>query len=113
MEFFFWFNDLMIPIMMIAIGYWFKNNPPKNVNWIYGYRTKRSMSSKEAWIFAQHCLGDFWFKIGLGLLVVIIFDKLLIQMASEELSSINIVINLIGVIVPIYFVEKRLKQAGY
>jgi len=27
--------------------------PPRNINWFYGYRTPRSMRSREAWNFAQ------------------------------------------------------------
>lgn len=110
MEVFFWIVDLLIPIMMIVVGYLFKKNPPTTVNWIYGYRTKRSMASKEAWIFAQRYFGELWFKIGLGLAVVIIFDKLLIPIAPENLSLINVVINLIGLMVPIPLVEKAMKN---
>lgn len=110
MEVFFWIVDLLIPIMMIVVGYLFKKNPPTTVNWIYGYRTKRSMASKEAWIFAQCYFGELWFKIGLGLAVVIIFDKLLIPIAPENLSLINVVINLIGLMVPIPLVEKAMKN---
>ena len=29
---------VMIPFMMILFGYIFKNNPPKDINSIYGYR---------------------------------------------------------------------------
>lgn len=110
MEVFFWIVDLLIPVMMIGVGYFFKKNPPTTVNWIYGYRTKRSMSSKGAWVFAQRYFGELWFKTGIGLGVVIILDKLLIPIAPENLSLINVVINLVGLMVPIPLVEKALKN---
>lgn len=34
-------------------GLIFKKNPPKTINWWYGYRTKRSMENQEKWDFAQ------------------------------------------------------------
>ena len=110
MEVFFWVTDLLIPVMMIVVGYFFKKHPPTTINSVYGYRTKRSMASKEVWVFAQRYFGGLWLKVGLGLLFIIILDKLLIPIAAENLSLINAVINLIGLIVPIYFVERKLKD---
>lgn len=34
-------------------GMIFKNNPPREINWWYGYRTKRLMKSQEQWDYAQ------------------------------------------------------------
>lgn len=39
--------------MVLIGGMIFKMNPPKNINWWYGYRTKRSMENQEKWDFAQ------------------------------------------------------------
>ena len=44
---------LLIPAVMIVVGAVFLKRPPKRVNGFYGYRTQRSMSSQEAWDFAQ------------------------------------------------------------
>ncbi|EGC91520.1 hypothetical protein HMPREF9402_0226 [Turicibacter sp. HGF1] len=44
------------------------------------------------------------------MLFIIILDKLLIPIAAENFSLINAIINLIGLIVPIYFVERKLKD---
>jgi len=46
--FVFYFIELMItPILMVMIGMSWRNNPPKTINKVYGYRTTRSMKSKE------------------------------------------------------------------
>lgn len=53
------FNGIIIlPCLLtgaIALigGQIFKNNPPKHINWWYGYRTKRSMKNQKQWDFAQ------------------------------------------------------------
>lgn len=40
------------PIILI-VGFIMLKRPPKKINRIYGYRTKRSMKSQEQWDFAQ------------------------------------------------------------
>ena len=40
-------------VVVWIIGQIVKRNIPKHINQIYGYRTKRSMRSQEAWDFAQ------------------------------------------------------------
>lgn len=49
----FWFFlticNLMIPVLMIVFGKVFIKNPPKTRNGIYGYRTRRSRKSQDAW----------------------------------------------------------------
>jgi len=35
--------NLMIPVIMIGVGYMMYKHPPKSINAIYGYRTARSM----------------------------------------------------------------------
>lgn len=109
MEVFFWITDLLIPITMIGVGYWFKKNPPKSINWIYGYRTKRSMSSQEAWDVAQCSFGQIWFKVGVGLLVIIILDKLLMPIHSDYLSLINTGLGILAMIICIPVIEKKIK----
>ncbi len=36
-------------VIFLAIGYYFKRNPPGKINWLYGYRTRRSMSNQNVW----------------------------------------------------------------
>ena len=56
--------DLMIPVIMIVFGVIFLRHPPREINGVYGYRTERSMSSKEAWNFAHAYFGKLWFCTG-------------------------------------------------
>lgn len=39
--------------MVLIGGLIFKKNPPKEINWWYGYRSRRSMKNQEQWSFAQ------------------------------------------------------------
>lgn len=62
--------DLMIPITMIAFGNYFIKHAPKKINAAFGYRTSRSMRSREAWEFAHHYIGKLWRIWGIILLPV-------------------------------------------
>ncbi len=61
---------LLIPSVMIGFGAYFKNHPPKEINCIFGYRTARSMKSKETWDFAHRHFGRLWVTFGWILLPI-------------------------------------------
>jgi uncharacterized membrane protein len=44
--------------------------PPKKINWLYGYRTIKSMKSQDAWDFAQHYSSRLMLFSGLILLII-------------------------------------------
>ncbi len=46
-------SSLLTGLLALIAGLLFKKNPPKEINWWYGYRTKRSMKNQEQWDFAQ------------------------------------------------------------
>ncbi|MEX0312921.1 MAG: SdpI family protein [Allomuricauda sp.] len=46
-------SSILTGAMGLIGGLIFKKNPPKKINWWYGYRTKRSMENQEKWDFAQ------------------------------------------------------------
>lgn len=59
------FCNILIPIIMIIAGYMMYKNPPKEINCIIGYRTRRSMKNKDSWKFAHDYGGRLWFKLGM------------------------------------------------
>ena len=44
-------------IAMVGGGLFLWKCPPKNINGLIGYRTKRSMQNQESWDFAQRYAG--------------------------------------------------------
>ena len=105
-----WLFDIMIPLMMIVLGYLFYKKQPQNINYILGYRTKRSMASKENWIYANKRMGQIWFKLGWRLLILVIFIRIMVPVDSETITVINMSTGLIFMIAPIIIVEKELKK---
>ena len=56
---------LLTPLTMMFFGCLFYYKPPKNINSIYGYRTKRSMKNSQTWEFAHHYCGKAWILVGI------------------------------------------------
>ena len=59
---------LLIPLAMIVFGKLFMTKAPKNINFVFGYRTTMSMKNKDTWEFAHKYCGKLWFKCGLVVL---------------------------------------------
>ena len=56
---------LLIPFTMIFFGWLLFRKTPKKINYVYGYRTKRSMMNEETWRFANQYCGKAWYLCGL------------------------------------------------
>lgn len=66
-----WFNlvcDLLVPLIMIGLGWSFMKKPPKNINSLYGYRTSMSMKNQDTWEFAHRICGRVWCVVGCAML---------------------------------------------
>jgi Predicted integral membrane protein len=62
----------IIPIMMIVFGVLWRKGGPKKINDLYGYRTTRSMASREAWDFAHIYSGKLFLIIGISQLILLV-----------------------------------------
>ena len=98
---------LLIPITMIVIGRLFLKNAPKDINYVFGYRTKRSMMNLETWKFAHGYIGKLWFICGLTLLPLSVVVMVLVL--GKEINTVGTVggiltivqmIPMIGTIIP-------------
>lgn len=56
--------NLLIPAVAIWYGRRFQANPPREPNGVFGYRTARSMKSRDTWDFAQRKMGQVWGRWG-------------------------------------------------
>lgn len=84
--------------------------PPKNINSLYGYRTKSSMQSKEAWDFAQKYSAIFSIWIG-AIMILLGFCSLLIPFLTNDSQvwlSLLIIFTSVGFL--IFSTEQKLKE---
>ncbi len=58
------FIGMLMPVLMVAMGYVFVKHPPGTINGIYGYRTSMSRKSQATWNFAHYYCGKLWWRAG-------------------------------------------------
>ena len=56
--------SLVLPLLMIGLGSAFVRGIPRDRNGLFGYRTKRSLESDEAWQLAHSHCGKSWGILG-------------------------------------------------
>ena len=90
---------LLFPAIMIFFGLYFKKRTPREINYLFGYRTSRSMKTKETWEFAHKLLGRIWFTAGLVLLPINIVPMLLVLGEGKDfIGNVGVVLCTVGVI---------------
>ena len=77
--------NLLIPSVLLINGGIFLKRPPKTINWIYGYRTRRSMRNQETWDYAHNFCGKLWYRCGEAVLVLTVVGMLLVWGKEETL----------------------------
>lgn len=106
--------DILIPFTMIVFGCFFKKNAPKDINYLFGYRTKMSMKNKDTWEFAHLYIGNLWLKIGWILLFISFVGMLLVIRKSENIigtaGGIICNVQLIFLVGTIFPTEAALKK---
>lgn len=114
---FWWFLlicDLIIPVMMLGFGRIMWKHIPKNINYIFGYRTTRSMKNDDTWKFAHEYCGRLWWKLGLIMLFPTILVHIPFYNCDENVVStvatIIMTVQLIVLIASIFPTEIALKK---
>ena len=114
----FWYYMLIsntaIHLMMIGFGFAFLKHPPKRVNYIYGYRTTRSMKNQDTWLFAHQYCGRLWLRWGLVLLPATLVVMLLLLGRSEDtvgsLGGVFCLVQTVPLVGSIFPTEAALKR---
>jgi len=68
---------------MIVFGLIFLKKPPKNINSLYGYRTRMSSVNQETWDFAHEYSGRVWLRTGVYVLVGSMVLMLLLKNSKD------------------------------
>jgi hypothetical protein len=83
--------------------------PPKEVNYLYGYRTKASMKNQQVWDFSQKYSTGKMFQLALFLLAFS-FLNLFISINQELAAFLGIGFMIVGCIYMIVTTEKAIKK---
>ena len=100
----FWFFMLMMcllfPAIMIVMGKIFLKTAPKEINYIFGYRTNMSMKNRDTWEFAHKFCGKIWYYAGLAMLPISVIPLLFVIGKGEDIiGTVGGIICMIGVAV--------------
>ena len=106
--------DLLIPIIMIGFGRIMWKHIPKDINYIFGYRTTRSMKNEDTWRFAHEYCGRLWWRIGLIMLIPTVLVNIPFYNSNEDtigiVATIVMTVQLIVLIASIFPTEIALKK---
>jgi uncharacterized membrane protein len=104
---------LLIPLLTGSIftlaGLILIKFPPKKINWLYGYRTPRSMKNQESWDFAQSYSAKEMVKLG-GLLLLSSILGLIYQPKQHISTIVGLVLIITVAVVLFVRVEKAIKN---
>ena len=108
------FMDLLIPLLMVGLGKLLAKHPPKRINGVSGYRTKRSMKTQETWEFAHRYFGNLWFRLGLVLIPLSVLPLIFVYGKDIELigivGAVVTLFEIVPMIVPVFPTERALKE---
>lgn len=103
-----------VPAVIIICGYIMKKFHSAEPDSTVGYRTARSMSSREAWAFANERCGGLWIKIGaVASAVSLPFCAAYFFISTAYGAALMCVLMLLqtaAMLLPIPRVEKELKE---
>jgi uncharacterized membrane protein len=94
------FLNIVLGLSIISISYLLRNFYPKEINNLIGYRTKRSMASREAWEFANKYSAALLFKCSLfAVTAQLVFNFIFTGATALSLTAGTWIVVLIGTII--------------
>lgn len=93
-------------LLLSVVAFIFKFFPPRKINYLYGYRTSRSMKNTENWNLANKYSSNLMLTSMLFLLFVSYFFDLINFDAENWLKGLLI----LSFAITIYLTENKIKQ---
>lgn len=104
---------LLVPmitgLIFVITGLIFQKFPPKKINGLVGYRTKKSMKSQESWDFAQVYSSQQTVKIG-SILTMTSFSGLFFPFEDPIKGAVELGLTFAVLFLLISSTEKELKS---
>ena len=110
--------NMLIPAILLGFGAFFRNQAPGKINWVFGYRTRRSMKNADTWTFAHQYLGRIWVRAGWILLAATVVLMLAVLFAAGNdqdtvglFGSVIMCAQMIPLLGSVAATERALKRA--
>lgn len=103
----------IIPVALIFGGIILKQCALSDVDNTVGYKTKRSMSSREAWTFANRICGNLWIIGGIISVILSVTIPLILYILKDDTAGICsgiviLILQIIAFVLSVVTVEKKL-----
>jgi len=84
---------IVFGITMIGFGFLFERHSPKKINFIFGYRSLRSMKNQETWEYGNKLSGLLLSRLGIALFICSIAALIFVHGSSDTaIRNVGIVI---------------------
>ena len=105
---------ILIPALMVGAGWMIWKHSPKNINAIYGCRTRMSSLNQNTWRFAQEYAGRLWVRWGIRMMPVSILLLMFFAASGEKAAaaagSILCLVQIVIMLSSIAVVERMLNK---
>jgi len=105
---------LLVPLTLVFAGLMQWKYCPKEINRLYGYRTRRAMTNTDTWIFAHEHSGKLMFKMGLIMVLPSVLVYIPFCASPEAVVEIVCVVlcclQLVTLVIPIISTEVALRR---
>ncbi|MEQ6121436.1 SdpI family protein [Reichenbachiella sp. MALMAid0571] len=100
--------QFMIGPLLLLLSIVFKLFPPKKINYLYGYRTKRSMKNQETWDEANRY--SFNLMIPIGIITTLLQGIFYFTLGSKNAVAIASAVMVVLLLITIPMTENHLKK---
>jgi uncharacterized membrane protein len=94
-------------LFILDVSFIFVKFPPKKINQLYGYRTRRSMANQEIWKVANEYSAGLMVKITL---ISMVFPPVLYFLFPEQNLLISVIIHTTLLLSTLFFTGKHLDK---
>lgn len=100
---------LVFGLIFMVAGGLLRKYPPKNRNFLYGYRTSSSMKSQERWDFAQSYSAKAMIRLGI-IHLLLALTTLFISVPENYAVMGGIILSLVLVLLMVLQIEKVIRK---
>lgn len=102
-----WIGIVAYGLPILIIGLYWKISPPKEINHIYGYRTRRSMKNQDVWDYANKIGAQAMIYAGI---ITTISGLIPLFIGWKHAHFIPLFVLLISILGTMLYCEKQLDQ---
>jgi uncharacterized membrane protein len=101
------FQALLTSVLLFAFGVYWRYYPPKKINNLYGYRTRRSMANQTVWDYANKVGAQMLFSLGW---ISFILTLVVFSIVLKYIVIVNMALVLAGLGIGIYWCETKINK---